>query len=204
MLFLPWRAFDRQRAAPMLACVLGLWALPMPVTAALQVNVCYNYECSASATVPISAEDMAWLLLPFATVQTPAEERAAINVAMGRFRVLGARHSPIGNDKGFNGPDEEVDGRMDCIDHSTNNERYLRLLAQQGALHHHDVVGRLRRNPWLLDVHWGALIRERASRQEFVVDSWFFDHGLPAVTYPRRDWLAGASPKTDKQGKSIP
>jgi len=88
-----------------------------------------------------------------------------------------------------------VDGRMDCIDESTNTTSYLRLLESKGWLRFHRVLEPVRRAPLLINDHWAARIVETQTSREFAVDSWFFDNGRPAFVAPLEEWHKGASPE---------
>ena len=50
------------------------------------------------------------------------------------------------------------------------------------------------RAPWLVDLHYSAAIEDLGDGLRYAVDSWFFDHGLPAVVLPLADWNKGWSP----------
>ena len=39
-----------------------------------------------------------------------------------------------------------------------------------------------------------ARVRERETQEAYVVDSWFYDNGHPAVVVPVKDWLARKTP----------
>jgi len=83
---------------------------------------------------------------------------------------------------------------MDCIDHSTNTDAFLRLLQAHGWLRFHEVLAPLVRTRFILAVHWTARIRERDTQRAYVVDSWYFDNGHPAAVFSVEDWLAGKDP----------
>jgi hypothetical protein len=83
---------------------------------------------------------------------------------------------------------------MDCIDHSTNTNTFLRSLQAHGWLKFHEVLEPLRRMSFIVAVHWTARIRERDTRRVYVVDSWYFDNGHPAAVFPVEEWLAGKNP----------
>jgi hypothetical protein len=83
------------------------------------VRVCYNYGCSAQAAVSYS--EAQWLRVDVLLVEatTPVRERALLGVAVGWLLGWAGEQTPIGADRGGNLADDEVDGRMDCIDHAT-------------------------------------------------------------------------------------
>jgi hypothetical protein len=135
--------------------------------------------------------------------RTSAEEREAIGEAVGRLLGWAGQQSSISADKGGNYADSAVYGRMDCIDHSTTTTRLLRLLERRGLLRFHRVLEPVRRLRFLVFQHYSALIEETGADgndgvndapARFVVDSWFFDNGHPAVVMPLDAWMSGESP----------
>jgi hypothetical protein len=165
-----------------------------PAVAEREVEVCYNYGCTARAPVLLSADELKVVQEAFAAVTDAAEERRAIAAAVARLYSAAATQSPIGADRGGNIADDGVYGRMDCIDHSTNTTTWLHLLAERGWLRHHEVGDRVRRTRFVIFEHWSARIVESETRAEYAVDSWFHDPGNPAEVFPLRQWLAGAYP----------
>ncbi|MDR3391774.1 MAG: hypothetical protein P4L77_08560 [Sulfuriferula sp.] len=174
-----------------LLTLLCLW----PVAGwAVNVDICYNYDCAVHAKVLLTSTQMRNVRELFIDVSTPQQERDAISLSIGMLEAYAAEQTPTGNDKGGNVADNGVDGRMDCIDHSHNTTAYLQLLKRFGFLAYHDVLEPVERAPMLVNVHWAGQIVELSSGRKFAVDSWFRDNGAPAVIYPLQDWLSGASP----------
>jgi hypothetical protein len=159
-----------------------------------EVEVCYNYGCAVRARVTFDERQLRGVAKLFARIGDGAAERSAIGQAVGMLGAAAGEQTPIRADKGGNAEDDGVDGRMDCIDHSTNTTAYLRLLEGRGWLKYHRVLEPVRRAPLLVDDHWAARIVEIGSGREFVVDSWFFDNGHPAAIFPLEDWRNGARP----------
>jgi len=178
----------------MRAVVLSLGLLSSIPAWAVDISVCYNYGCASQARVDFSPQQIRKLRQLFKSVTTPAAERSAIAKAIGLFEQFSGKQTPTWRDKGGNVNDDGADGRMDCIDHSTNTTAYLTLLERLGLLRFHTVLGRVERAPLIVNEHWAARIMDRATQQEYAVDSWFYDNGHPAVIYPLQDWLKGASP----------
>ena len=162
--------------------------------AADEVTICYNYDCAAKADVKISDKQLLQIKQLFIQLPDSQAERTAISQAIGLFETFSGEQTPTSQDKGGNVNDDGVNGRMDCIDHSTNTTAYLRLLEKRGLLKFHRVLAPVKRAPLLLNPHWGALIEEIDNMHDFVVDSWFFDNGHPAMIFELDDWLKGASP----------
>ena len=163
---------------------------------AVQVNVCYGYGCAISAAVEFTDADISGLRELMALATDAAEERAMLAVAVTRMYSIAGRQTPIWRDRGRNVLDErDNEGAMDCIDHSTNTDRFLNLLADAGALNLHRPGERRRRFEFLVFAeHWAATIVERESGARYAVDSWFFDPGTPAVIVPLARWRSGYDP----------
>lgn len=161
-----------------------------PAHADEDVVICYNYGCASKAWVKFSEAQLGEVRGMIGGAADAPAERAAIAQAVGRMYLLAGRQSPIWRDRGGNYDDDEADGRMDCIDHSTNTTSWLSLFARRGWLKFHSVLPEVKRGFWAY--HAAARVAERATRREFAVDSWFFDNGHPAVIFPLRDWMDGA------------
>lgn len=176
--------------------ILLLWfSLCSGIAAAHQVTICYNYGCAVTATVNIDGNDYIQLNRLFTEIDTAAQERESIRLAMGYMNQIAGAQTPIFNDKGGNSENEDgVNGRMDCIDHSRTTSAYLRFIEVQGWLEFHRVLEPIHRAPLLLNDHWSARIEETASGEQFAVDTWFLDNGEPALIFPVREWLKGAAP----------
>ena len=157
------------------------------------VEICYHYGCAKRAGVHFSDADLKRIQAEFAGVEDAAAERDAIARAMAVMYSAAAAQTPIWQDRGLNIDDEDVDGRMDCIDHSTNTTTWLRVVHDQGWLRYHDVGPRAKRGRFIFE-HWSARVVERDSRDEFAVDTWFLDPGQPATIYPLEVWQRGAYP----------
>jgi hypothetical protein len=173
--------------------LLGALAAPGPARAD-QVTICYNYGCYAKAQVAYSERQLDTLHQLLAAAGDAGAEREAISVAIGRMYGIAGEQTPVWRDKGGNYADGGENGKMDCIDHSTNTDTFLRLLQAHGWLRFHEVLQPLMRTRFIIAVHWAARIRDRGTREDYVVDSWYFDNGHPAAVLTVGDWLAGKRP----------
>ena len=172
----------------------GVFALAASDAYAEEVTICYNYSCYAQAQVNYGEAQLEPLRLQLAAAADAAAERAALSLVIGRMYAIAGEQTPVWRDKGGNYADEGADGKMDCIDHSTNTSAFLRLLQARGWLRFHEVLEHLMRRRFFFAEHWSARVRERATGQVYAVDSWYVDNGKPAVVMPIEDWLAGATP----------
>lgn len=170
---------------------LALWGCAFG-SRADEIQVCYNYDCATSSVVYFRGAQLAQVRLLFAWVTDAESERNAIARAIGMFITFAGRQTPTFHDKARNKNEDDLDGRMDCIDHSRNNTAYLKLMEARGWLKFHTALDPVRRAPLIFNEHWSARIAESGSGEEFVVDSWFFDHGHPAAIYGVEEWKKGA------------
>ncbi len=166
---------------------------------AAQAELCYDYGCSHKEIVAFSNNEMHAVEQQFAGVKSPADERQAISVAVGMLLQDAGKRTPIHNDKGGNLADDGMEGRMDCIDHSHTTTALLHMLDDAHLLRFYQPLEPVERAPLLVNVHWSAQIRQKDNGDLYVVDTWFFDNGHPAVVMPLAEWHRGASPDPDKE-----
>lgn len=163
------------------------------------VEVCFNYGCAARAPIVFEAVALHALGKEITIAGDAPAERRAISRTIGALYRLAGQQSPIAADRRGNLLDRGVHGRMDCIDHSTSTTGMLQLIAAQGWLRFHEVREPARRARFIFQ-HFSAVIEEIAPSDgderdmQFVVDSWFVDHGEPAVVMPLAEWLKGEGP----------
>lgn len=173
------------------------------------VRVCYNYGCMVEDEVRFSEDRLQSIARSLGEAQSAVQERALLGMAVGRLLGWAGGQTPIAADRGGNYADDGVHGRMDCIDHSTTTTRLLHLLERRGWLRFHRVLEPVRRARLLIFEHYAAQIAEDGEGREcrdgkegaapeygarYVVDSWFFDNGQPAVVMSLENWLAGEGP----------
>ena len=183
------------------AAWVGGLTLVLGASAALangeQVEVCFNYGCIQQAPVVFDSMDLEPLARRVAAAADAREERAAVADAVGQLYRLAGRQSPISSDRAGNLRDAGVHGRMDCIDHSRTTTRFLRLMEARGWLQHHVVTEPARRTRFIFQ-HFSAVLEERAQAESepeaYAIDSWFVEHGEPAVIIPLADWYRGEGP----------
>lgn len=177
-----------------LGLLLGMCFASGLVCAESYVVVCYNWGClnRVSAVYPD-----AWLkktLAPLRQAKTPAEERAAAAEIVQKMYVKAVEQTPIGADEPGNDEDETVNGRMDCIDHSTTTANMLYLLKKKRALRWHE-VGPYAHRTLLVASHYSATLVEIGDAAAddshvYTIDPWDVSQGsLPPVT-PVREWAS--------------
>lgn len=169
-----------------------------------RVLVCFNYDCSATASVYFNERRLREARALLDDAVDAAHERELLAVVVGRLLGWAGEQSPIGADRGGNLADDDVHGRMDCIDHATTTTRLLRMLERRGWLRWHRVLAPAVRTRLFVFDHWSAVIAETTrapyrdehpdAQQRYAVDSWFFDNGKPAVVMPLDDWMDWQGP----------
>jgi hypothetical protein len=180
------------------ACCLLLVALCGAAFADETVGICHGYGCQHQVVVRYTEGQLGQVRRLMFAATDAASERGVLAVAIGRLYEGGGEQSDIRNDRGGNFDDDNVPGKMDCIDHSTSTTRLLQLLSRRGYLRWHRVLEpEVRYFAGLVPVHWSAVIEEKnqeGEQRRFVVDSWFVDNGKPAVVLPLEEWKKGAGP----------
>ncbi len=166
-----------------------------------QFTVCYDYGCASLAWVTLSAEQWQRVRAVFAQpAATPAEEREQIRRAIALFETIVGAMTGTAHDKGGTFPGFGEAGQMDCIDESINTTIYLSMLQKYHLLRWHNVTDRSTRWSLFSWPHTTAVIEERASRREWVVDSWFLDNGEPPFVLPLETWKDGWTPAKAQSG----
>jgi hypothetical protein len=164
-----------------------------------RVLLCYDYGCKTQEEVsygPMQLEPVRAALL---RAQDAQEEREILAVEVGRLYRWAGTRTPIHADRAGDLADGEVEGRMDCIDHATSTSELLRMIERRGWLRFHRVLPQVRRAR-LIFQHFSAVVAELGAEDpevlpaRYVIDSWFVEHGEPAVVLPLTEWLDGGGP----------
>ncbi len=161
------------------------------------VRVCNGYGCLVQTDIRYTEGQLGVVRRMLFAAVNPENERKTLAEAIGRLYGWAGEQSDIHNDRGGNFADDNVSGKMDCIDHSTSTTRLLQLLEVRNYLRWHRVIEREPRYfAGVFVAHWSAVIEEKTDGEaaRFVVDSWFVDNGQPAVILPLDEWKKGAGP----------
>lgn len=163
-------------------------------------SVCFDHSCRTIVTRSVSTREWQRITAP---LQTPAEmaadERTAIAHGIALMEQTVGEKTGTNGDKGGNLAGFGHQGQMDCIDESSNTTTYLKLLQQDGLLKFHEVRDRSTRFGLFAGMpHTTAVIRDLATRQDYAVDSWFFDNGELPVIMPLEEWQAGWRPDDEQ------
>ncbi len=177
-------------------CVLALCGglLGSQMSAAAGIQICYHYGCKKTAVIQVEPRLQQQLADLFHQVVDTQGERQAMAIAVQRLYQTAGQQSPIFADKGGNFADGSADGRMDCVDHSSNSTAFLRYVAQQGWLQFHRVTKPVYRAPRFFDLHYAARVEALDSAQSWVIDSWFHDFGTAPEVVEQTVWQQGWAP----------
>lgn len=189
-----------------IACLLPVMLLALPAAADERLSVCFNYGCLTQADVVFSDAQLADVARLLGAAGDAAQEREALALAVGRLLGWAGEQTPIAADRGGNFADAGIYGKMDCIDHARTTTRLLEMIERRGLLRYHRVSAPVLRRRFLIFEHNSAQIEEIVASAgsdahvpveesgRYVVDSWFFDNGQPAVVMPLALWQSGESP----------
>lgn len=155
-----------------------------------RVAICHGYGCSYRSMLNLTEADGRKFHAMFAGVNSAAAERKAISNADRYFEektyaLTGVRDEPSGK---FGAA--RIKGQMDCIDESTNTHTLLVYLSERGLLKHHKLMKNVSRG-FLLDgryPHWTAVIRDKATSVDWVVDSYYTTMGAAPDIITFTDW----------------
>lgn len=175
----------------------GLWCAGLPLAHAndVAVRICFDYACAHEAQARFDDAALTKVAHLMAGARDAAGERTRLAHAVAWLYVEAGRQTPIWRDRGGNRNDNtDLPGAMDCLDHAANTTAFLHLLGARGLLRFHRVAAPVQRVRWYVAEHWSARVVEAASSEEYAVDTWYFDPGIPAAVMPVQAWRAGAVP----------
>lgn len=156
------------------------------------LRVCFNWSCAAQQSITFSADEMRGVkdFLGQCTGTSLHDRIQRLRVGIWQLQLVAQGHIPeLANDREINEFDKDVEGRLDCVDSSSNTTTYLRILEDLGQLPGWTVTTPVVRN--VMDfhgVHWTAVVTDRASGKNWSVDSWFRPHGHLPFVMPLADW----------------
>lgn len=156
------------------------------------VTVCHGYGCRIKTPFSIEERDLQHIRGIMSDFEgSPETERDGVQKVISYFEQRVGK--AIGTDKdrakietgGINNPSQQ-----DCIDEATNTTSYLMVMARHGLLQHHVVRRPEVRGYWVDGKwpHWTAVLQQESDKEEWAVDTWFRDNGVPPVVIPLADW----------------
>lgn len=156
------------------------------------IVVCYNWGCQNQQAAIFPEPWLRKAVQPLRLAKNPEAEREAVAEVVHRFYRKAAEQTPIANDEPGNVEDETVNGRMDCIDHSTTTKNILSYLQHRQLLRWHE-VGPYAHRSMLVQSHYSATLIEKGSETEEVdrmysIDPWDADTGALPNVLSVREW----------------
>jgi hypothetical protein len=150
------------------------------------VPVCFHHGCESVKRVSLSNDHWSRLVRHFNPVaQSAADEREQIRQAVAEMeQITGELAGTSGDIAGDLASFGTLEPQMDCIDESSNTTTYLTLFEQAELLRWHTVEPRATRGYLFFGgwPHYTALVRDKRTGEQWVIDSWFRDNGeLPDV-----------------------
>lgn len=153
--------------------------------------VCADIGCETRLTTGVSTAEAGDIRSLFAAVVNAAQERKAIALALGKFELYVGRQDKINtwDDRAGNSHLGKIvqSRQTDCFAESHNATSYLLVLTREGLLKFHS-LGEISRRGILFDQHYAALIIDRATKENYIVDTWFLANAYPAVVLPYSEW----------------
>jgi hypothetical protein len=168
-------------------------------------SVCLNHGCDTVRTVGLKPNQWTAVKALFRRPPATAEqERDRLKMAIALIEFIVGDLAGTSEDKGGDLSGLGLPGQQDCIDESVNTSLYLTLLEDVGLMRFHTVEDRATRGYFIFGFpHTTAVIREKKTGNEFAVDSWFFDNGIPPVIIPLELWKGGWQPP-DSTARPLP
>jgi len=159
-------------------------------------QVCHDMGCEQLASVTMGAQRWNELSNLFQkAAASPQAERRQVAQAIARFETLVGPLAGTSNDEARNYGAGHADQELDCISETVNTTTYLLLFQKQGWLRWHTVGEPRHRGFFNMKMpHNTAVLMEKRSGKEYVIDSWFHANGeLPEVVTVEK-WMAGYDP----------
>jgi hypothetical protein len=113
-----------------------------------------------------------------------------VRIGIWEMERLAQKYQPLlANDKAINDFEENVEGRTDCVDNSSNTTTYLQILRDIGELTGWELSSpKVRNSLDVTAVHWTAVITDKKSGVPWSIDSWFRPNGHLPMVMPLQSW----------------
>jgi len=174
----------------------SLYPLP-PVYAihednSVTLRLCYNWSCATRETVFFSAKEMAGVKEEMAVCSGDSlhDRLQRLRIGVWQMEALAERFQPLlANDTAINDQDQDLVGRMDCIDNSTNTTTYLNILRDVGQIPDWSISAPEVRDRFLFElVHWTAVVTDQKDGRPWSIDAWYRPNGHLPFVMTLADW----------------
>ncbi|OOZ35400.1 hypothetical protein BOW51_11335 [Solemya velesiana gill symbiont] len=157
------------------------------------LRICFNWSCASRQTVTFTADDIALVKkrMAICSGSNIYERLQRVRIGIWQMERLAEKYQPLlANDLSINDFEEDVEGRTDCIDNSSNTTTYLHILRDTGELPGWMISKPKMRLPWIItEVHWTAVITDTESRLPWSIDSWYRPNGHLPMVIPLQNWI---------------
>lgn len=158
------------------------------------LRVCYNWSCAQMKSLTFSRQDLESVKAAMqGCPNTGFHDRVQrMRIGIWQMGLLAQKYVPVlANDREINDFEWGVDGRMDCVDNSTNTTNYLHILHALAQLPGWTIAEpEVRDLMNLRMVHWTAVVVDDGTGKTWSVDSWFRPNGHLPFVMPLAAWVA--------------
>jgi len=159
------------------------------------VVVCSGYNCNFTTQIEFEADDIEYIKSIFTKRDSRSsyQERQMIASAIATMETITGEIVGTKDDKGGVLENQYIGDKtkQDCVDESATTTSYLNFLIDHELIFLHEIVVPQSRGA-LIDGRWphfSATIRDKTTKKQYVVDSWFRDNGKPPVIMELQDWV---------------
>lgn len=160
----------------------------------VELRLCFNSSCARTEMLTFSAADMENVeeQLELCSGKALYDRLQRVRIAVWQMEVLAQKYQPLlAHDLEVNDREYGVDGRMDCVDNTSNTTTYLAILTDLGKLPSWRVGKPRVRNPLDFNaMHWTAVLEDKITGKKWAVDSWFRPNGHLPFVLPSDAWKA--------------
>ena len=171
----------------------------------VKLRLCFNSSCASTRMVTFSATDMDNVKgqLSFCSGNDLYDRIQRVRIAVWQMEKLAQKYEPLLlNDREVNDREFGIEGRMDCVDNSSNTTTYLKILEEMGQLPLWQVEKpSIRKFYDFNSVHWAAVVKDIKTGEDWAVDSWYRPNGHLPYVIPLDSWkkeIQGWLPPFDK------
>lgn len=176
---------------------MNLYHYQDPAATPQDFTVCHGYGCTHRTYADFS--DKEWRAITALFKKKPkdaAAERVQIGKAIAMMEKYAGAATGTSGDLGEARTRKEDQNQMDCIDETVNTSLYLKFLDSADLFTYHRVTTPRHRG-YFIDGAWPhntAAVRENASGDIWVVDSYYFANGHGPSIVRLDEWFAGWTP----------
>jgi hypothetical protein len=168
--------------------LLSRFGMPDPVPG--NFFACYGYGCKYRVRIALTEEEWRDVRAEFDPPPADASaERRQVAEAVAQLELLVALRRATSVHQRQSRLSYGDPTQLDCIDNSVNTWTYFTMLAHDGLLRYHTVAGLAHKGSLLtLDFSNTAVLMEKGDGEQFAVDPWLVDAGVPPPVYPIAVW----------------